>query len=436
MDGMEAGVIDTPELEAPEEVEEELGNADGGLEEQTETETPENPEAAEASEFTTKFGREYRAWLNGLKQTNPEAAKFIKQARDDYGRAFAIQQIDKRGIDGIRERHALLDSLTHGDAKGTEAITAMQERLAEAQEVDSLLEQGDPRALETLGEQFNPGLAKLAPAILDRVSKTDPAAFDAAILPHVMSTIQKSDALTQFNYLIDIFNGKYGKLDGQTLYARTTECLGKMGEAFNALEAKAGEAKTPPPVNKTQTDADEKLARAERIEQDSHWKSNIQSQTDPYANAKFEELFKPSNMRLKLDSTAKADLRSAWLGATTKAMSADPDYQRQMKLYRSQKNPDAAAVTNYVKNAINKHSKTAMESLVKARYGSFLAGKPRTQQVVKPGGKPLGAVGPNVEVRTVKPANDDIDFQKTGRDGVWNNRFVLKNGKTVQVRPA
>jgi len=93
-------------------------------------------------------------------------------------------------------------------------------------------------------------------------------------------------------------------------------------------------------------------------------------------------------------------------------------------------------VANVVKNAINKHSKPVMEALIKARYSPFLNGAPKPKATVNGNGaKPLGAVGPNVQIVSVKPAMSEIDHRNTPVDWMAKKQYKLYSGKIVQVRP-
>jgi hypothetical protein len=435
MDGLDAGVIEAPEVDSPELDEaEELGNAEGGLEEQPEAESTEQA-AVKDDPYTTKFSREMRAALKQWEQANPEAARFAKQARDNHARLFALQQVEPRGIDGIRENYALLQAIG-----GTEGLTGLQERIAGVEAVDQLLAAGDPKAFDELGPDFAEGLAKLAPAYLERVAQTNPEAFEAAILPHLVSKLASSPMISDFNAAVDVLKEappSWLTPDQKTHWAadrmqRVVAHVAKMAEWFNGLGSKAGEIKTQP-VDKAKSEFEAERTKFEQEKQEAHWNTAIKPEVSRFENAKFEELFKPYQVRLKLDAGAKQDLMQSYKAALNKAGSADQEYLRQMKIYRSQKNPDPTAVTNYVKNAINKHSKTAMESLVKARYGSFLAGKPRTQQVT-PGAKPQGPVSPNVEIRTVKPPMNEIDHRNTPVEWLAQKKYRLYGGKVIQVR--
>jgi hypothetical protein len=427
------GVMEAPEVDSPElDTGIESGETDAeGTASDSELGGSDSESTADATKddpYSTRFGREYRQYLNSLKTTDPNSAKFVKQARDDYGRAFALKQLDPRGIDGIRENYAMLQAIG-----GTEGLTGLQERIAGVEAVDQLIASGDPKAFDELGPDFAEGLAKLAPAYLDRIASSHPEAYQQAILPHVVGMLQQSPALQHFNNLIDVLNTQDDpRLDEKTKFQYAVKALGRMSEAFNQMGQKAEGVKAAP-VDKQRSEFEEKVAKFEQEKQDQHWNTNIKPQAAQYENAKFEELFKPYQQRLKLDAGAKEDLKQAYKAALNKAGSQDQDYLRQMKIYRAQKNPDPAAVTNFVKNAITKHSKTALESLVKARYGSFLAGKPKT---ATPAGKPgikTGPAGPNIEVRTVKPPASEINHIKSHPLEMAQGIYTLYNGKKIQV---
>lgn len=411
---------------------------DLGVEEVESEQVEEGAEQVEAAEpvesndpYTTKFSREMRAALKAWEQANPEAAKYAKQARDNHARMFALSQLEPKGIDGIREKYALLDSLAMGDAKGLDAVTAMQEQLAGIEEVDNLLIQGDPKAFDALGEDFNQGLAKLAPAYLDRVKSSDPAAYEAAVMPHFVGMLASSDLVKEYNALVDVLNAQNDpRFDDKTKMQFAISQLAKMGQWLNTQATKAGEIK---PQAQPKDDLNEQRTALENERQELHWETRIKPQAVAHENKTFETLFDPYQKRLKLDAGAKADLLQAFKGALSRTGAADADYMRQMAMFRKQKNPDPAQVANFVKNAINKHSKPVMEALIKARYSPFLnGGKPK--QVVQTNGKPHVAAGPNVEIRTVKPPMHEIDHRNTPVDWLAKKQYKLMNGKVIQVR--
>lgn len=444
MDGLEAGVMDTPDIEAP-ELEQpddaELGNAEGGLEAEPGTETTDSD--GKDDPYTTRFGREYRTWRNTLKQTDPAAAKFIQRAGDDYGRLFALNQIAPRGVDEVREKFALLNTLTHGEAKGSEAITAMQQSLQEWDDFDQAVLSGDPKVFEGITPEFDAGLAKLAPAYLDRVAQSDPEAYQAAILPHLVGTLAKSPVIGSFNTAVDVLNEKPPEWltpDQKTQWAadrmqRVRALVGQMSDAFNQMGQKAGEVRTAP-VDKNRTEFEQQRTAFEQEKQKMHWDTKIEPKVQAHEKTTFDKLFDPYQKRLKLGDAQKAGAFKAFHTSIIDAAKGDKDFQRQYALYKSQKNPDAAAVSNFINVALSKYAKTAMDELVKDRYEPFLAGPRKTQQAGKPGTKPTGPVEPNVEIRSIKPPMHEIDHQRTPIPWLAQKKYYLTNGKIIQVRSA
>lgn len=435
---MEAeAVIEEPvieEVEGVEQSEEAEGQAaEPGQAQESAQESTESP----SSPYTTQFSREMRAALKQWEQANPEAAKYARVIRDNHARMFALNQLEPNGIDGVREKYAILDSLTHGDLKGPDALSAMQDYLVETEQLDALVASGDPRALDAFGEEFNDGLAKLTPTILDRIRQSSPEAYSAAVLPHFVDALMRSDMIRDFNSIVDVLNTTNDpRLDDKAKLQLTIQGLGKMAAWFNAQQENAGKLKDAPGPDKQRTQFEQERAQFERERQQAHWDSNIKPVAAQHENTKFDELFKPYQTRLKLDQAAIDDLRASFRAQMTRLGKADAAYMQQMARYRSQRNPDAAAVSNFVKNAINKHAKAALEAVVNPRYGRFLAGKPKTQAQASSGkSQARGPVSPNVEIRTVKPPMSEIDHINTPPEWLAQKKYRLYSGKVIQVRP-
>lgn len=407
--------------------------AEGAEEGRTETEAAESD-----SPYTTKFSREMRAALKQWEAANPEMAKFSKQARDNHARLFALNQLEPRGIDGVREKYSLLDSLALGDVKGVEAITAMQEQLAGVEEVDSLLAAGDPKAFDALGEDFNAGLAKLAPAYLERVQRTDPAAYEAAILPHFVSYLASSEMVKDFNALVDVLEARNDpRFDEKTKMNFAFQQLAKMGEWMNKLATKAGEARPSGPQSGQENQEDPR-AEIERERQELHWERHVYPETKKAVEDKFNELLKPLQARLKLTPTQRNAAFADFKAKNYKLGNADKDYMRQINFYRGQRNPDATAIMNLVKANLAKTAKTAFDQVKAERWEAFLTGRPKPAAPAAANGngaKPQGPVPPNVEIRTVKPPMNEIDHRNTPIAWLPLKQYRLYSGKVIRVVP-
>jgi hypothetical protein len=247
--------------------------------------------------------------------------------------------------------------------------------------------------------------------------------------------LQQSPALQHFNSLIDVLNTTDDpRLDQNTKYQYALRALGKMSEAFNQLGQKAGEVKAAP-VNAQRSEIEQQRTQLEQERQKMHWDTQIEPKVQQHEKTLFDKLFDPYQKRLKLGEPQKAAAFQSFHQSIISAAQKDPDFQRQYKLYKSQKSPDPVAVTNYVNHALSKYAKTAMDGLVKERWEPFLTGRPRAAQAVaKPGAKPTGPVAPNVEIRTVKPPMHEIDHRRSHPLEMAQGIYTLYSGKKIQVK--
>jgi hypothetical protein len=376
-----------------------------------------------------RVSKEFREALKAWEAT-PEGAKFAKQAREDHFRVRELATLEPGGVTAMREKYALLESVG-----GAEGITGLQERVAATDAVDEALAAGDPKALESLGPDFDPGLAKLTPTILDRVMKADPEAYSAAILPHLMAGLLSSPMVGDLNGMIDVLQAAH--LDDAGKLKAITQLLGRVGQWFEINQKKAGELKAQP-VDKQRTEFEQQRSQFEQEKQVAHWNNNIKPSVARFESQKLEELFRPYAGRLKLDAAGKADLFATFQAKMKAAGEADADYMKQMEIYRKMKNPDPAKVINFVKTAIAKHAKNVVDSTITARYGRFIKPKGQQQQQgqrqVVAGARTSGNGGGAPTIVAVRPSPDEIDYSKTSETDQWNGIFTLKSGKVVKVQ--
>ncbi len=440
MDGEEAA-LEVEQVESGEQIEQQ----ESGTEQQSEQQTQQ-----EESPFAPKTAREFSQALKAWKDANPNdpnIVKFARMAKDAFSRQYALNQIDPRGVDGYRELKALHDSVIYndperGELKGSEAISALQDSAREIAELDELLAQGDPKALESFGEDFNEGLAKLAPAILDRIQKSNPEAYSAAVLPHFVKALAESPMVQNYNAMVDVLNEQMPSWlpdDRKQAWAadrmnRVMQLAGGMGTWLNAQAEKAGKL----PQGQTGKDGktvERQTQREQEVnkrEQDHHWNTNINPKVDQHASVRFTELYRPYANRLKLDAPTTQALKTEFSKRVANMAAKDPSYAAQLKRYFAQSNPDPTTVVNFAKVNFDKHAKTVMDSLVNERYKPFLSGKKPVQQ--QSGTQQRTSPTSGVTFVSVKPASGDIDYKSTSPDMIYRNQYKLKNGKTVQVR--
>lgn len=422
--------------------------------ESTESDGAEQQEKEDDGEYGSKSSKDYISWLKAMRDADPNNAKFARLSKDNHGRLFQLNQLEPKGIDGIREKYAMLESIQHGEMKGFEALTAMQDEIKGMAEVDSLLSAGDPKALEALGEDFNEGLAKLTPSILDRIKESDPAAYASAVLPHFVDALRGSELVGSFNGLVDVLEEKapaWLPEDRKDAWnadkmQRITELAAKMGGWFNNQEKRAADLKNgnaprgtsgEKQGQKTAT-VDDERAKFDKDVQDHHWKTNISPKLDQHADQKFSELFKHNQKRLNLPPAALASFKQDVVKEIMKKAISNKDYMDGITRYRGQKNPDASTVLNFAKVEFDKHAKSVVDHMTTQRYGSFLRGKPGPKTGAEgsapSNGTNPGPVAPGVQIVTQKPPMDQIDHKRTPLEWIHQRKYRLTNGKTVQVR--
>lgn len=416
-------------------------------------ETPEPQPEQQAGESDNKFSKRFSDWLKTVNPNNdPEAAKFARHAKDQEGRFFALKQLEPRGIDGVRDTYTALQSLQHGELKGIEAIGAIQDQIHDYEQSDELLASGDPKVLDLFGDDFNEGLGKLTPAILSRIQQSNPTAYSAAILPHLMSALETSPMLQGLNQIAAVLNEQPPSwLTADQKTAWTNDKFGKIINSFNSISTwydaqdkaakeggaqKTGAGRAAAP----QDQLSQERQAFEKERQEHYWKTNIAPSINQHAENTFNSLFAGYDKRLKLSPDAKKSLAADFTKGVMEKSLQNRQYTSQIGRYRSQKNPDAGIVSNLAKVEFSKHAKAVLESLVDSRgYRSFLNGsKPAVQQ--GPNGKFTAAVQNGEKVVSVMPDRNNVDYQSTPVD--WLNtkqdgskKFRMKDGSTVVYRP-
>lgn len=427
--------VETTEVEASE-----AGGESGG--EHQEHQQEENP-------YAPKGSREYSQWLKAQQERlgdDPDAKKFLRLSKDNHARLYQLQQLESRGIDGIRERYAAVDSVVHGELKGVEAINALQDELRGVQEIDGRLLAGDATALKDLGEDFTTkALPQLAGPILDMVRENNPEAYSKAVLPHFVAALAQSDLVKDFNGMIDVLNQvppAYLNDEQKRAWAvdqmkQIIGLAGNMGKWLNAQAAKAGElpksgTSTAKPGQAELTPEQKELEERRKGDETAHWRDNIGSVTNNHVDKRFDELMRPFDKRLRLGKEARADLKQALVQGVTVKAKANPEYVSQMGRYHSQKKPDPTTVANFFGVEFDKHASNTLKALVTQRYGSFLNGKTTTTAPKPAAGARPGPVAPGVTIVTAKPKN--IDFKNTPLDWLHEKKYKTTDGKVVQWR--
>lgn len=433
MDGADA-VLEPVDSGSGAEIESSTGESSAEL-----SGTPQDGQQATPDDpYSSKSSKEYSAWLKGLKDGDPEAnGKFARLSKDNHARLYQLQQMEPRGIDGVRETYALLDSVSHGELRGVEALSALQDEIRGIGEFDEQVISGNGEVLKDLDPKMQAGIVKMTPAILDMARQQNPEAYSEAIFPHLVESLRGSPLVQSFNGLVDVLREeppRWMTPNQKTdwIEDRIQKVVGhasQMSTWFKAQETKLAQMPKPGAIGQP-GQAGEAAASSSTLP--PQWNYEIAPGLDKHAHSKFEELFRPYDKRLRLDQATRDALRTDFSKRVSSKAAANPVYQSQLKRFQSQKNPDVKGVLNFAKVEFDKYSKTVMDSLVNERYKPFLAGKPNGTRPAPTNGQRTAPPSPGVQIVAVKPKN--IDFKNTPLDWLHQKKYRTTDGKTVQVR--
>lgn len=140
-----------------------------------------------------------RKHLAALK-ADPNTKEFGQELTNKLGKVRGYEEVFPT-VKEAREVRTLLESVG-----GREAVTAAIESHATMQRVDQQIDAGDPAVVEEMFKQSPEGMAKLVGPILDQLSKANPAAYKAALVPHAVAMLEGDGLTGALNAMVDAFN--------------------------------------------------------------------------------------------------------------------------------------------------------------------------------------------------------------------------------------
>lgn len=158
----------------------EAGESGGDNPEQT-----DGAAAKEAQSDGRMLSPDVRAHLSELKATNPALAGKI---RDAFGQAQAIRKEFPGGLSEARSAKQLAEQIG-----GADGVKEIQSRLGEIEELDRLWDAKDPRAVDSMVEDYPEQFAALMPHALGQWQRSDPDGFNRNACGIVAATFQAAN---------------------------------------------------------------------------------------------------------------------------------------------------------------------------------------------------------------------------------------------------
>ena len=216
------------------------------------------------------------------------------------------------------DAYALLDAVSHGELKGVQALSALQDEVRGISEFDEQVISGNAEVLKDLDPKMQAGIVKMTPAILDMARQASPDAYSEAIFPHLVDALRVSPLVQSFNGLVDVLREeppRWMTPNQKTdwIEDRIQKIVGhasQMSGWFKAQETKLAQMPKPGAMGQPAKPGEppSEVETLRKQAQKQHWETNIQPEVDKHARAKFDELFRPATSASRLDQGTKETL--------------------------------------------------------------------------------------------------------------------------------
>jgi hypothetical protein len=351
-----------------------------------------------------------------------EKAAFLADAKalnDKVGKNEAYEKIYPT-VREAREVKTLVDSFG-----GKDGLVKVQETLSTVEAVDKALERGDPSITKLLWDDAPDGMVKLAPIIFSELEARNPAAYESAVMPHVVKSLEGGN----FGGALAELRQSLQKGDGPAIL----ETIKKMENWFNWRKQQAEHV---PQVDPKVKELEAKLTETQTAEQqravDSAYNEVVQ-----HAGPIIDRYLKPIVAKLGLSKEQYNALRRDTWSHLETTRNADATYKTVSSTKLRQ---GMDATTAYIKAETENRAQDAARARANFWYGHQL----KNGAVTKPN-PTANPVAPGV-TRGKEPSPSEIDYSAKGiaaakkagfrdlGDMILAGRAPLKTGGVRQWR--
>jgi hypothetical protein len=127
------------------------------------------------------------ASMRALKDVAPEHLPALREMSRTYGTLQGFKELWSRVED------ARVDKSTLESFGGFEGLTKLQNIAERSEQINDMLERGDPKMLDDMIESSKEGFVKLMPEAIKRLERVDPQGHYETLLRPILSVFQKAD---------------------------------------------------------------------------------------------------------------------------------------------------------------------------------------------------------------------------------------------------
>jgi len=392
--GLDSSSVDTA-VETPSEAVESI---DAGVEL-----TPVDPHAAETDADAEDPGappqeKAIKEALRVLKESNPAAAKALNEAffqRKEFLRDFP------EGLASVRQLKTVFDAVG-----GADGFANLQQRSVTLDAIDNDIAEGNPKVLDEIIKDAPDGFKKLVPEIVSRLESLDPKAYGDALRPHFVRTLESAG----FDGVISDIDAALKAGDGPAI----SKVINNLYKWYTGLKQQVQKNSSVDP-DRQKLDFDRAKFSEER---ESTYRQDIGRQANTFMSSEVVKAVAPLLKGKALGAEAKSDLDSGISAEVNKRLTADTNYQTQVKAFLKSKNRDTGKIVAYINAKLADIVPKAAQAVWTRRYGAVPAKAVSTAAAVPGKTTPTaGKIGGNsVPTMLAKaPSTSELDLTRDPR---------------------
>lgn len=295
---------------------------------------------------------------------------------------------------------------------GAARIAELQTASVHMAEVDSMLEAGDPKVLDEIFEMAPKGIAKLAPAILERLAQADPQAHGQIQKAETAKYLESQGFSSAFDAAVEAFNAKD--------YTTAQRLLTQISNWGKGLLTASAAPKVDP-----ERQAFEKERETFAQEKYSGEINTVFSKVIAHAQTVLDKELAGDKKRLGLSEESYSLLREDAWKYLQELRNADPIFKSSIgaKFNEKSRKVDPSS-EEFVKGFNEQFGKQAAERAVRVRYGHV---KPATVVPVKSPLTAPSATGPVIDYDQTRRK-----FGRDAQDAILQGKAVAKDGKPIK----
>ena len=356
--------------------------------------------------------------LKSAHSDNPEILKAVRSLNDAFYANRAYKEIFP-SPDDARTTKAALDAVG-----GPEGIASMRGEISSIERFDRMASEGNPKVIDGLADEFPDGFKRLVPAALDRLSKTDQAAYRETMRGPLLQMLEGDGIMEVIGIALEELKG--GNPD------RASSQLGRIAAWYNQVKDQETAFKTRNNYQDPRVqELDQRRQELEKREVGIH-RDTVVRDLRAYRNGTMKSGIDQMLAGKNVTPQGRARFEQNIVQEIAKTLNANQHYNQSIMDLISQGKVEQA--TAFAKPYIDRARRDALRSVYSDLYGNAPV-TPQRRAAAPPQrtGEQRTQVASDkpVPVRS-KPSQDEVDWSKDPKGTLFvTSKAYLKNGKFV-----